>query len=368
MKTIHQLIILALTMLLAISSCTKDELNEKQILANKQNAEENETIALSVLNTGIEIENATRKTGLPPSPNSDISFQLDNGSAEAIQNTGFTLRFSTKDSYKGAYIVLKDKKGNTLDNYFDVQDIENSHRVVFRKGEIGKSSFIRRETSNDDEPIFNNRIEILFNEEIPAGQFCYDICLYDDENNVSEVQTVCVTVQAWGGNAAIFGEWTFDRVESNQPEDFYVFNCSNANRSLQGEYAKILSQELSLQFDEDGSFTLLDYSEINYLDIANSEEKCEVIYKETTVDNSKVTGNWAYDEDKKILILVQFGYQNLINLEDNFISTEGSIISDDFVVSFEKETMVWTITNEFNNLGQQTIEEEIIKYYFNKKK
>ena len=68
MKRINQFTILALFTLFTFSYCTKDKLGEKEELANQQNAEEEETIKLSLLDKGVKIENATKKEGTPPLP------------------------------------------------------------------------------------------------------------------------------------------------------------------------------------------------------------------------------------------------------------------------------------------------------------
>ncbi|MDB2385147.1 hypothetical protein N9V96_01610 [Polaribacter sp.] len=259
-----KLFIIPLTIsLLFFSHCSKDEgstIGEDEALALEQNASEDLKITLATLSSGVTINGSTKETGIAPAPNSDLDFQLNTSATEAFQSSGFSVEFSSSDNIAGAYILLKDIDGNTADSYFDVTQLyaKNVNKKGTTKSVLGKTK-TNVQAKND----YENEIAIDFGDNVPAGQFCYDICLYDYSNNISQIQTVCVTVEFWGGNAAIVGEWVFDKTVPDFTEETEEIQCDN-NQTFEAVYYLEENEKISITFFEDGSYLDKYYSEDKY--------------------------------------------------------------------------------------------------------
>ncbi|MDO5969927.1 hypothetical protein Q4Q35_08905 [Flavivirga aquimarina] len=73
------------------------------------------------MNSDISIDGATQNQGTPPAPNSNLNLELNSNQAEAFQNTGFNLKFSTTETnIAGAYLLFKDSDDNTASGHFDI--------------------------------------------------------------------------------------------------------------------------------------------------------------------------------------------------------------------------------------------------------
>ena len=334
-------------------SCSKDDSSnpetetETESIADSQNATEETIIPVTTLNSGISIENASKETGTPPSPNSDLNFDLNTNLTEAFQSTGLKIKFSSTDAITGAYILFKDLEGNASGDYFDVPSsaFETSYsnkKTTSRERVISSSKIAPTLESVEIVEEVKNEIEIDFNATIPAGQFCYDICLYDASNNVSQIQTVCVTVEAWGGNSAITGEWVLNRELSDDIDDLTSISCNNGN-SITADYSEIINDDYSLTINENGTYSEIFDQEEKELDYNASQESCTAVYDaEYERDYEQYSGNWAYNEEDETLTLIDFKYENFINpmyneeFEDGSIYFEGvtaKIISGQLVLS-----------------------------------
>jgi len=250
-------ILMILITTIFLTSCNKEEGSEPEDtatnLAQTQNATEETIILSSILENGITIEGANKESGTPPSPNSNLSFELNTNSTEAFQNSGLKIEFSSDEQVAGAYIQFKDTEGNTTDSYFNVPS-SSFNNSYYKNSDASKKKVLLKSSKNSLEDEFDNEIKIDFESAIPAGQFCYDICLYDDDNNVFQIQTVCVTVEAWGGNEAIVGEWILDRIEDE--DNIMDINCSNGE-SITFEYQETIKQDFEFNINEDGTFTTI---------------------------------------------------------------------------------------------------------------
>ena len=106
-------------------SCSSDDSSESgggdSELANQQNQQEESSVALATIETGVDVVGATKNTGAPPQPNSNINLTVASSQFEAVQSAGFNLRFSTTETtVAGAYLQFTDSDNNATSSYFDI--------------------------------------------------------------------------------------------------------------------------------------------------------------------------------------------------------------------------------------------------------
>lgn len=345
MKKINSLLVIAFIAILSLTSCKSDDdgssISEGEVIANTQNETEDSSIAVTSLENGVSIENASKLSGTPPASNSELDFNLNSDAIEAFQETGLKIQFSSDESIAGAYILFKDLEGNTIDNYFDVP--ATAFNSVYNKGaKSSKKGVLKNIKESEKMEDFNDEIQIDFSAVVPAGKFCYDICLYDTENNVSQIQTVCVTVEAWGGNASIVGEWLLDRIEGD--DDLETFDCDNGD-SITAVYSKEIKNDITLVLNQDGTYYLATDREEYDIDYEATTSTCTAVYEdEIDLDNDKYSGNWAFNEEIETLTTVDFKYEDFLfpeyneEIEDGELGIEGAkteVISDQLVLTFD---------------------------------
>ncbi|MEM6830969.1 MAG: hypothetical protein AAF551_10685 [Bacteroidota bacterium] len=323
-------------------------------LANEQNATEETKIPTSTLETGIKIAGATENTGTPPAPNSDLDFELNADLTEAFQGSGLNIEFSSDEAIAGAYILFKDVDGNATSSYLDVPS------SVFNNGRSSKQSISKRSAFSTARTLedFDNIIEVGFGSDVPAGQFCYDICVYDASNNISQISTVCVTVEAWGGNASIVGEWVFDRGEpADEFDSKTTINCENG-QTIEVEFEQVIKNEWTFALNEDGTYFEIYDEEGKPLDIPATEESCTASYQEEPErDNSKYSGNWAYNEENQTLTVVDFKFEDFLDATRNETDEVGELYFVGVKAEVISGQLVLTDTND----------RETSTYYFNRK-
>ena len=326
-------VLLSLSVLvLSLLSCNKDDSSSEsssvnQDLANSQNATEEAAIPLAVLESGVKIEGANKINGQAPPVNSDLTFTLESNEQEAFQDSGLDIKFSAFGNISGAYIQFKDVDGNASGNYFDVPVSAFNNEPSSRKSlNSGKSShksakIIAQEIAFEQSSVINIDFE-----NVPAGQFCYDICLYDANQNVYVIQEVCVEVEAWGGNASIVGSWEFSRFgDTEENRDDFVIIDENGNFTNEIECASggTVTFDSSNQDEEVWSFNLNDdgtYFETYIgadvsLNFTETVETCALVFEEPIAVSERYSGNWAFNEDDNTLTVVDFRFENLISNE-----------------------------------------------------
>ncbi|GAA3618369.1 hypothetical protein [Flavivirga jejuensis] len=310
--------ILKTTLLLVIISCltyscSKDSTaNEEEILADQQNELEEANIPLEDLNSGISIDGATKNAGTPPQPTGDVNIEISSDKAEAFQKAGFNLKFSTTETdIAGAYLLFKDSDNNTASDYFDipVSELTTYNKSGDTKGNnSSKKNLLFK--SNNSLVDGDYEIDVNFGDSFPPGKFCADLCIYDQENNISQIVTVCVEVEAWGGNASIVGEWLLEEESFDNGE--YTIVCEN-EESIEADYSQVIKDEIIFNVDNNGDFYVTYYEEYKDLDYEASRTNCSAIYSDDIEKyNDKETGKWAYNETNSTLTLVSFKYEDFI--------------------------------------------------------
>ncbi len=320
------LTLIALSVL--IYSCSSDDgnTNGNEQLADEQNQLEEAPVPLANINSDISIDGAAKNQGTPPAPNSNINLEIDSGQAEAFQSSGFNLKFSTSETnIAGAYLLFKDSDNNTASDYFD---------IPVSSFKTNKSDNTKSDKSLKRGPLSKNNnlvdgeyeIDVDFGSSFPPGKFCADLCIYDEQNNISQIVTVCIEVEAWGGNAEIAGEWVFDRYLEDAIEKREVV-CEN-EETITADY--YLEDELTwtLVLNENGNYYESYKGFYKQLNIEATRNSCTAEYENSSEEDSKYSGNWAYNEDKKTLTIIDFKFEDFLNASNNKTYENGAIYFD----------------------------------------
>lgn len=333
-------------------SCSDDDTpslgNEE--LANEQNATEENLISVTQLNSGVELVGATKESGTPPAPNSTMDFRINTDKQTAVQRRGFEIKFSSDDAIAGAYVRLKNVDSTPMDGYFKIpSSMFNNFRVADELSSNGR-------LVNIQEEYYDFEIGVRFDESISAGQFCYDICLYDDENNISQVQEVCLEVEAWGGNAAMVGTWKL--VGGVHVGHLSDMSCIGGGSIKGVDHYKEVKKEIIVTFNRDGSFTEKASVEGYYIDYEETVSSCTLVYDtEKDIESRRLSGNWAFDEEQNIPIIVCFNYEDFLDPSRSTEINKGKgelYISDNYIATIIGNTL----TLEYNGVrieGYQTI-------------
>ena len=329
-----------------IFSCAKDDepSNDEVTLQPKDLAIiELENTPLDIANFSVSINGATEKTA-EIIPNGAIALTVPSTKSLAFSGEGFTVKFNSDADFKGVYLQLQNTDGTKADSYFDKEmSSSSSSYKKFKSSKNIKATFLSKNAKmakkNEDAPF---EFDVDFGAAIQLGTFCYSICAYDAEGNVSEPQEVCVTVKAFGGNSNLVGTWSLSKsIEGEKtvyPYEIYDEGYVNAR-------CKKYLEDLSIQsggtviYNADGtySYTYNVPAYISTKEVIYDYETCTIVKEETQekAHGWGGKGKWSYDATSKRLITVEVSYLeydaagNLvyedINEEVNFRAWEVSI-------------------------------------------
>lgn len=348
MKKNNLLIIVLFVSALFTSSCSSDDNNN-----NNSDAENMDTAAISLANlsSGVMITGAKKETGTPPAPNGILDFQTSTENQVAFLKSGLNISFTSTDQVAGAYIQLKDSEGNNVDEYFNVPaaafGLEDDIKSAYNQSK--KKSTVALKSNKEEEEIF---INLDFENAIPVGTFCYAICVYDDNGNISQVEGVCVDVQAWGGNTSIVGEWVYQETDLEVDNTTDIF-CSNQEVLDNISTATFTKDEWILVINEDGTYYELYNTEGTALNYEETQETCIAVYQEEN-DQDKYSGNWSYTEETKTFTFIDFKYEDLLDSTQNEDYPDGSVYFDNAKIEIVAGKLVITETsvegNDITNL------------------
>ena len=382
---------------LLFTNCSKEDDPEQEanLLSVAQSTAEETPISIATLENGISISGATLKTGVL-TPNEQTSFTIDETELSGFQDVGFELNLNVPSDYAGAYIQLLDADGNPSENYFDVPLSNYYYYKSFSEKGSGFKKIAKPKSNKtsvtsakvlEDVPENTTTISVDFDETVPAGSFCYYICIYDDAGNISAPIEVCVEVEEWGGNPNLVGNWVFEKLvetydgETNTIElnvkdyDTFTQTCySNDTPFDIEEYWLIKSFLFNLNSDGTQSYTT--ETESSSLDWDEFYYNCMVSYNFNT-EQGEATGNWAYDEEEEKLTLVDYNYsfktydENGELIYDD-IEIEVAIGFDLYVTKLTSTELVLEIRyddlyyNYDEQTGEYTVEEveDVYTYYF----
>ncbi len=344
------------TLLISCSDdTTSPPVDNGETIADEQNASEDANIPLNLLENGMSIPGANKITGTPPSPSGSLDFTLNKTETTGIQGTGFSIKFSSNDQIAGAYVRVNDADGNPTSSYFDIP----SSSFGFKSG--NKAALFSNNAKNTEAKVQvdDRSIDVNFNSTIPAGKFCYEICLYDENNNISVIETVCVVIESWGGNADLVGEWVLDRIEGEVGVIEQV-DCQNGDQIAISDYSKEINREVVFSMSQDGSYNDRVDDEVAELDYDETVANCELVYFDSEVRSEERDGNWAYDEDDNELLIAVFKFRDLLDAGNNQEFDLGERVFDDLVVKEVTATeLVIEERDQFLN--------DAITYYFKRK-
>lgn len=244
-------------------------------------------------------------------------------------------------------------------SYYSGKFTETKKKNLFSKSAVS--------TRKDE----NTSINVDFSAQVPAGTFCYVICLYDAQGNISQPSEVCVTVESWGGNINLVGDWGYTKqVENGHVVIAGEESCSehmgqtlycDSGITKEVTFINCTSIDaLDMTFKSDGTYTYYVDSVDKNLDYEASQASCELVY----LDNRYVytsKGNWAFNEEESKLTLVEFEYSFT---EDGIVETEMNVEGE-----LVLEGKIELTANSFVLTETYTYQEEVdvYEYYLNKK-
>ena len=384
-----KLILLTSLASLMFTNCSKEDENsndQENLSEVSQDVVEESNIELSTVTNGISIENSTLISGTP-TPNEQTSFSVNETEQSGFQDVGFEIELNVPSNYAGAYLQLISEDGTPAENYYDIVGSSYS----FKQLNTSRASFLSKKSSNLSaksltvEEEETTTIEVDFDETIPAGSFCYSLCIYDTEGNVSAPQTLCVEVEAWGGNNNLSGTWElthFIEIENGVSEttnvgeekvDYaYTRTCNDQSFEIE-ELSTLFS--LTLNFNQEGEQDYKFSREDNYLS-DDFRSTCQVTY-DVHFEESSPTGYWAYDEEEQKLTLVNYTWDTIETKNDEpYVDpydedfTEIGIGFDLYVTRLTSNELIleerFTNQNFDSELDEVITFEETTQYFFTK--
>ena len=352
---------------LLLFSCSSDD-------ETTPNSEETQIEIQKVLDN-IIVEGATKNTGAPNAPNQAISFELNKENTSAVMVDGFNIELNSNDNITGAYLQIKGNDGAVADGYYDIDLSQVGYKTTSVENnelrtQLLKSKKRARKKSNFEEDV---RIDIDFTPTIEPGTFCYVVCVYDANGNISAPQEVCVTVESWGGNDDLVGVWNYTKTEefydgvtetANVGElDCYddTISCSNGQESL--DYSECYGiDSFKFTINSNGTYEYEVFSTDDYLDYSASRDACQIIKEDGEVYYLS-RGNWAYDQAKGEIVLVGLEYVETYNgMTESGTYDEGDANVFELKATASGNTMI--LTEEYFDPAGVLM--EYYKYYFDK--
>ena len=310
--------LLTLAALVLLASCSKDESSDAENKDQAIEELENTPLQANDVANNVVIQGGTKNDGTPPTPNEAISLDVSASSKTALLGEGFEVSINSDGNVTGAYLQFKANDGTMADGYYDIDINANSSSSKSLKGFIGKN---RKNNVSITAKEDNDTVDVDFNSNIEPGTFCYVICVYDVEGNISAPEEVCVTVESWGGKSDLVAEWKL--IKEEYPDEDGKIDVDEAGVSECNTNSATCANEMTLEYEE---CSLLEFGNItfkengtyeyefkggeDYLDYHTSVENCEVSYLEY-VDHYTSTGNWAYVAEEKRLTIVEYSYNDM---------------------------------------------------------
>ena len=360
--------ITALVAVLLTTSCGKETSNLiEDVFGNETDQIESTTLDIAEVSDNVLINGGTKMDGMPPTPNGAISLDVSNVNKTAFLDEGFEISLDTEAAITGAYIQFKSADGIASDSYYDVNLEINNLRDENEssRGRQVRRKIIKSMRSKTDAL----SLDIDFNSNVRTGEFCYDICVYDANGNISAPQEICVTVEGWGGNTDLVSVWnltkemeSYDNSESTcivgEPDCIpeSSFDC-NQGGTYQASYICYTTESLSLEFRQDGTYTFNAKESGSQINDESSSESCEAIYDEFR-DDLISNGRWAYIAEGKRLVMIEYSYS------ENY---RGEIVSATYEAGEAEVLLDGTITLDGSSLViTQDFFDESEMYYFEK--
>ena len=363
MKLLEYLLIAALLCL--IYSCSNDDGPNNEITTEEAEQLESVQLEAEEVSSNVVIPGASKVQGNPPTPNGAISLDVSRSTSTAFLGEGFDITLSSDGNLVGAYIQFRSNDGTAASEYFDVNIAANA------SGKSAISTFLKHNhkllsAKNDD-----TNINVDFNLEIPPGQFCYEICVYDEAGNISQPEEVCVKVESWGGKDDMDGDWVMvreERTENGQSVVFetgqegcyeYDFQCVNGQAIDAVECYTRTSGEVRI--NGDGSYRAEFQGNDRWLD-ESSYENCQASYVEETFEDIS-EGQWAFVSESNRLTIIEYYFRGTIDgeLDEEYTLEAGDArLVLDGTIELDGDSFVITETRDEDGDGV----EETSRYFF----
>ena len=349
--------------LLIATACGKDdapsEVEEAQEQEELVETLESTPLEVETVSDNVVIAGSTKKDGMPPTPNEMISLDVSGTSKTAFLNEGFDIEMSSDADIVGAYIQFKANDGTVSSSYYDVDVVANSDaqfgnksaKVFGAKTKHAKSLFAKEGE--------NLALDVDFNAAIAPGTFCYVVCVYDADGNISAPSEVCATVESWGGSSAIVGNWNIVREENTFEDQTRVvilgeedcqnassstFTCNNESVTFYGCKTRLSSK---LTFNADGTYSYVDETNRKNINFDASQAACEAVYDAVRLDVYKSDGFWAFVKDEARLTIVEYKWSD----------TEDGVFSDGETYTEGNAELIFDGTITLNGDAFQIFEE-----------
>lgn len=323
------------------SSCKKTTSEDPKPTTETPSNTPKTTISTSdpkTLSQSIELPAGSKIAGNPPSASSDLE-------APKISQSD-----STINAISGRYININPNvsKGEIAGYYFKIEGSDTYFKVPV----TSNSSNLRLFESGT-----SDNLVLKLPENIAAGTFCANYCVYDKNNRVSNVVKVCVEVSALGGEGAEFlssgsGKWTVrgfteDGVYKavtfpyiSKDTSYVRYSCFNNGVSSLDSFQTYHSFQLdkySLEFASNSASKLTyigSYSRNNYIyptlpnPIPTNYCHKPTVSDSTVSENYSFSGGWSFDKATNRIVLVfdfkEYGDGNPEGIEGKILSKSDS--------------------------------------------
>ncbi len=276
--------------------------------------EEKNEISIEAIDKEVAIVGGIKQVGDFPSPNSNMDFKIDTTEKKVLKGTTLNVEFSSQVNISGAYVRFREVQGENSESYFNVPSTSFGGEKNIGGAKILSSNNLNVVKSAAKLKQSDNTIIVSFSKTIPPGKMSFDICIYDEEGNISQVQTLCIVVREWGGNSEISGNWKFDRFDYLQQKEIII--CENKDK-IQANIAEVLVDQWALFLGEDGTYLSTINRKVNFLNTGSTIVSCSPIYTTFIDENAKYTGNWFFNQETNKLTVVDFVFEDLDNIENN---------------------------------------------------
>ena len=377
--------------LLVISSCSIDEKIEliRQEFSLPSSPAEEEAIDVDTLESGFVIEGASLQSGSIQS-NNLVSFSIDNEEQTAFQDLGFEIQMQVPSNYGGAMIQVLDSQDQPSQNYYDIPmygrssaqakttSTESSEANLMHKNKsyYAHESYTTssRTATNADQDV---NITVNFDESISAGSFCYNLYVYDTNQNISSPEKICVEVEEWGGVNDLIGDWQLTKFQDyvngfnvgvtnigNPYYDNYTRLCFDESQGAHSIQETFQVDALVLTLEDDGNQNYHYDTKYKWLDFEYFYETCLTTYDIYTHESSP-SGKWAYDEEDNTLTLVNYVWEVAETINTNEAS--GYNYSDEVGLGFSLK-LIGVGPNEII-LEENIVQNNVVyrsEYYFSR--
>ena len=352
-----------------LTACSNDEVDSNAITTAEAEQLESVPLEADEVSTHVIIAGSSKVQGNPPAPNGAISLDVSNSSSTALLGEGFDINFSSNGTPVGVYLQFTSNDGIAASEYFDINLAANASG---KGGGHSRLSELLKQSSHQSAKNNDAEVNVDFGVEIPPGHFCYLICVYDQEGNISEPQEVCVTVESWGGKDEMDGSWTMgyeDRTIEGQSVRFetgqeacyeYTFECNNGQAISANECYTRTSGEVRIFAD--GTYRAVFTGSERWLDGGASSENCEAVYIEEVFEDVS-EGKWAFVTENNRLTIVEYYFRGVINgeVDEEFTLEAGDArLVLDGTIELSGNSFLITESRDEDGDGV----DEISRYYF----